>query len=361
MLAPFHLALRINQYDFYSRNSQQALLKVTLTLGQTWSAIGFSTSHAVGDGYVVAQFMRAVSAAYQNLKTEGELSYYYPENTDPTPEDTTAETPWLDRHLPLPSVRVDEVSDPRPVTMRVDLRLSAQQLNQIRTGILALASVAEKPAPLSVQDCLVSTLVVAISHVHREHKELPITRVTTIVNYRGVDPIPRAAACNALVQAVADLPSASSPSSLSFAYDLASSIRQSLLLSRKPEHVQAHIAISGPKFVALANATPPLSMDGSPVPGAMNVNSTRPFDWTSAHFGYEGKARFYHTCSEAPRYVKIFTPNPTLLPDGSWKSHHGAAEVVFYLETHLREPFLREFASLVRELGVEGGPDYLPA
>ncbi|EJD45495.1 hypothetical protein AURDEDRAFT_184740 [Auricularia subglabra TFB-10046 SS5] len=358
VLAPFNLTLQINHWNLYSGKSEEALLRLTLTLGTNWSVVGFSGSHVVGDGYGVALFMRAVSRLYQNLQPEDDIAYSYPPNPETVPAEIEIETPWLDRYLPLPSATKSSTNS-HPKTLRIDLRLSTSQLTQIRKAILALGPAEPGAVSLSLQDCLVSALTVALNRVHAEHNEPLITRATTIVNYRGVEPVPRVAACNALIQAVADLPSTSTPSSPSFAYDLATSIRRSLLLSRNPEHVQATVAVNGNKFAAPANATPQLSLDFSSVSGALNVNSTRPFDWTKAHFGYEGQARFFHTCSDAARYIKIFTPNPTLLPDGTWKSNQGAAEVVFYLEPHLREPFMHEFVNVMRDFGVEGGPEYV--
>ena len=81
-----------------------------------------------------------------------------------------------------------------------------------------------------------------------------------------------------------------------------------------------------------------------------------------AHFGYAGRARFYHTLPRAARYVKIFTPNPTLLADGAtWRANAGGAEVVFYIEPHMREDFKTAFSQMMAGFGVEGGVDYVEA
>ena len=74
------------------------------------------------------------------------------------------------------------------------------------------------------------------------------------------------------------------------------------------------------------------------------------FDWTSAHFGYSSKTRFFHTILEEPRWVKIVQPNPTLASDGSWAQHSGSAEVTLYIlkgcETSLGLSISTELAAL---------------
>lgn len=78
------------------------------------------------------------------------------------------------------------------------------------------------------------------------------------------------------------------------------------------------------------------------------------FDWTAAHFGYPGRARFYHTVLASPRYVKIFTPNPTALADGGWRDNRGAAEVTFYLLREQKPAFERELRARCCALGLSG-------
>lgn len=78
------------------------------------------------------------------------------------------------------------------------------------------------------------------------------------------------------------------------------------------------------------------------------------FNWTAAHFGYPGRARFYNTDLNAPRYVKIFKPNPTALADGAWRDNRGAAEVTLYLRCEQKPGFERELRAQCHALGLSG-------
>jgi hypothetical protein len=62
-----------------------------------------------------------------------------------------------------------------------------------------------------------------------------------------------------------------------------------------------------------------------------------------------------------PRYVKIFPPNPTLLPDGkTWEVHDGDAEVNFFLGTEgLKEKFEKKLQCNARSLGMPGEVEFV--
>jgi hypothetical protein len=77
------------------------------------------------------------------------------------------------------------------------------------------------------------------------------------------------------------------------------------------------------------------------------------FDWTSAHFGYPNQTRFYHTNDPVPRYIEIYTPNPTLLPDGkTWEVHSWGAEVTLYVAEDVKERFEKILQCNARCLGM---------
>ena len=82
------------------------------------------------------------------------------------------------------------------------------------------------------------------------------------------------------------------------------------------------------------------------------------FDWTSAHFGYPGKTRFFHTLLDEPRYVKMFQPNPTRLPDGTWQTHPGDIEIAFYVHREIVPAFVESFSSEAHALGVQGDIEF---
>jgi hypothetical protein len=84
------------------------------------------------------------------------------------------------------------------------------------------------------------------------------------------------------------------------------------------------------------------------------------FDWTSAHFGYPNQTRFYHTNFPTPRYVKIFTPNPTLSPDGkTWEVHYEDAEVTFFLAENVKKRFEKILQDNARDLGMLGEVEFV--
>jgi hypothetical protein len=57
--------------------------------------------------------------------------------------------------------------------------------------------------------------------------------------------------------------------------------------------------------------------------------------------------------------MKIFTPNPTLFPDGTWKDNTDAAEIVFYLQPHVVLRFVDVLRSRARELGIKGEIEFV--
>jgi hypothetical protein len=84
------------------------------------------------------------------------------------------------------------------------------------------------------------------------------------------------------------------------------------------------------------------------------------FDWISAHFGYPNKTRFHHDNPSIPRYFKIFTPNPTLLPDGkTWEVRCGDVEVTFYLAEDIKERFEKILQNNARCLGMPGEVEFV--
>ncbi|EJD45496.1 hypothetical protein AURDEDRAFT_165359 [Auricularia subglabra TFB-10046 SS5] len=363
--APFNLVRHLDHASL-SGTSDSPLLRVTLTLGpdSRWSVVGFSAAHVAGDGWIAAAFMRAVSRLYLGLDLEPDqhicYDYRLPAPIASHPDDTIP-TPWVDNFLHMSIAERKE----RPATIRIDLRMSAAQLSELRDGVMALRPVDDLYLRLSKQDCLISVLGLALSRALNSFGEVPISRATVAFNYRGVGSVPPTLAGNVLVQAVADVPphisSDATAPMLPYAYALAASIRRAFRLCRDPQYTLANAAICGKKFARAATTTPPMLLDFAPRPGVLNVNSSRPFAWTSAHFGFKGQARFFHTTSDAPRYAKIFTPNPTPLPDGSWRTNDGGAEVVLYVEPHLRSSFVQGLSAVVRELGVQGEVEFVAA
>ena len=85
------------------------------------------------------------------------------------------------------------------------------------------------------------------------------------------------------------------------------------------------------------------------------------FDWTSAHFGFPGQARFYHTVDlDEPQVVKIFAPNPTRLPDGSWDARpKDDVEMTFFVYKEQKAAFMELFTEQARGLGLTGDIEWV--
>lgn len=78
------------------------------------------------------------------------------------------------------------------------------------------------------------------------------------------------------------------------------------------------------------------------------------FDWTSAHFGYPGRTRFFHTVLDGPRYVKFFEPNPVFQQDGTWKSRCGDVEITLHVDDYVHTQFKKMLLEELQRLGVSG-------
>jgi hypothetical protein len=160
-------------------------------------------------------------------------------------------------------------------------------------------------------------------------------------------------------------------------YTIALRVRKALIKIRDPGYAAAYVAANARKSQEAIDAE--LAQDFIPRPGYMAVNSTwrcvpfgcrdvvvcqsvpsmHSFDWTSAHFGYPGQTRFFHTLLDEPRYVKIFQPNPMKLSDGSWRTRTGDAEISFYLHKVVKDAFVDIFKAETRALEVSGEIEFV--
>lgn len=91
---------------------------------------------------------------------------------------------------------------------------------------------------------------------------------------------------------------------------------------------------------------------------SMLISSTS-FDWTSAHFGYPGKTRFFHTVLDGPRYVKMFEPNPTRQPDGTWTTRRGDVEITLHVDEEACARFKELIVQEAHNLGVVGEIEFV--
>ncbi len=85
-------------------------------------------------------------------------------------------------------------------------------------------------------------------------------------------------------------------------------------------------------------------------------NIKRRFNWHSSHFGYPNQTQFHHTLMTVPRFIKIFQPNPYLVPDsGSWRSFTpDDAEVSVCVPLAVRSQFEQVLKDELNGLGIPG-------
>lgn len=196
---------------------------------------------------------------------------------------------------------------------------------------------------------------------------------------RGTGDIQPSVAGNALIWATA----APLPGSTDLRAT-AQGIRASVLAGRDADFVDAFTAAVGERNRQVCAADH--ALDVAPEPGSMTVNSSMRyavmprtlsttsendsqsidclprFDWTSAHFGYPGQTRFYHTAPRFARYVKIFKANPDVphVPGAPWRSRTDDAEVALAVSSvAVKDKFRRILSSELRSLGVSGAVEWV--
>jgi hypothetical protein len=189
------------------------------------------------------------------------------------------------------------------------------------------------------------------------------------------------AACNAiLLVSIEPFPQFADKSTIHAIMAIMTQIRASLTRFRDVDSLSAYFAqdtafMKQPSFIELT-----LELT-TPQPGYIIVNSTWrygfftcillgsraypcvrdiSFDWTSAHFGYPNQTRFHQCTRLVPRYVRIYTPNPILLPDGkTWESRSGDFEATFCVVKDVKERFEKVLKDNVRELEMPGDVEFV--
>lgn len=345
-------------------SANRALLRITLTrftkIGET--ALTFSCAHAAADGWASYKFIHTVSEKYQDINVPT-TTFTHERPPQPTITPNSGAQLWT-----LSPGRVGPYavgvfpsdtpprSDEAPVR-RFDFRFTASQLAQLRNAVQEMPPHnSEEILRLSAQDALVA--VVTASHNLADTSGPKIQCIYTIFNHRGVDPWPKNVTGNAIVNPLVELEPETEDSPMTNLYSVASAVRRSLIRCRDPEHIAAHVAAYGNIMKATADRGGYIGYMS--YPGILVVNSMRRLDWTSAHFGFPGQARFYQTMPHmSPRYLKLFSPNPTILADGTTISNEGGVEGMFYIRPALHGPFARALQQVTKELGMDGEVEFV--
>ncbi|GJE85414.1 hypothetical protein PsYK624_014930 [Phanerochaete sordida] len=353
---PFTLAKPVNVMKYLEHGNDEPLLRMTITrFTKTGSTcVGLCASHLIGDGFVARTFLRLLSQNYQGLAP-----------LDPPPSYTTP--------APVPFNAADYGAIPHPdyayfyplrgvpphlvpggkKPVRVDIRLTAAQIAELRAGVLEQCT--ERDAPrLSRQDVLVALLAYCLSKADPDNP--PIQHICTIVMSRGIPPRPMSSIGNALMWAMTD---AAENHASDTVFSIAQRIRRALLKYRDPAYAAAYDAAHAPLALRAINAE--LAQDFVQRPGHMLVNSSWRFDWTSAHFGFPGQTRFYHTVDlDEPQVLKMFAPNPTRLTDGGWYTRSkDDVEMTFFVHKEQKGAFVELFTAQARNLGLTGDIEWV--
>ncbi|KAI0685145.1 hypothetical protein BC835DRAFT_547471, partial [Cytidiella melzeri] len=349
--SPWTLTKGIDFVKYLDYDCDEPLMRVTITrytkTGST--SIGLSGTHALGDGFVMLQFVRLLSQHYQGLQPLDPPPRYDNERYRPSSADMEEygeiPIPDLDHVYPLretaPHNRPERIKPEQ-----LSIRMTAFQVRQLHKNVQTQVRELEPQLALSRQDVLVALLVYCISHA--EAKLPAIQHISNLIMTRGIGSKPSHSAGNAILWTVAQ---PAEDFAIESVATIAARIRKALLRARQPGYVAAFDALREQKLVQITNAE--LGQDFLTRPGHMIVNSTWKFDWTSAHFGFPDKTRFFHTLITGPRFVKIFRPNPTLLQDGTWRaSSPDDAEITFFIAKESSERFKDLFKQEVQAWGL---------
>ncbi|KAI0765761.1 hypothetical protein BC629DRAFT_908570 [Irpex lacteus] len=349
--APWTLTNGVDIVRYLDHGPTEPVMKITITrFTKTGSTcVGLSAMHFMGDAHVILHFARTLSQYYQGL-----------EPVDPPPsythERSSLDSINLDAYanIPLPGIKhlypmretPPHYHPERVQPVKLTLRLLASQIKQAHAVAQAEIRKNNPKAFLSRQDVLVGLLAYSLSHA--EPDIAPVQHITSLFMTRGIGSKPSHTIGNALLW----IPTEPAPDfSSETVATIALRVRQSLLRARDPDYVAAFDALHAQKLEEVGNAE--LGQDFLMRPGDMVINSTWKFDWLSAHFGYPGRTRFYHTLINGPRFIKFFRPNPTLLPDGTWRSSSpDDVEIDLYLPREVKERFKEIVGQEFQKLGV---------
>ncbi|KAI0765762.1 hypothetical protein BC629DRAFT_1540223 [Irpex lacteus] len=348
---PWTLTEAVDIVKYLDHGLTEPVMKVTIIrftkTGST--SIGLSAMHFMGDGFVMLHFARTLSQYYQGLTP-----------LDPPPDYTykrvslNSVDPKTLTDIPLPDIKhvysmreTAPHNDPIRLTpVQLTLRLKAAQIKRMHAAAQEKIQQKDPKAFLSRQDVLAALIAYSLSHAEPDIP--PVQNIISILMTRGIGSKPSHTPGNALLW----VPTESAPDFASETVaTIALRVRQSMSRAKDPVYVAAYDTIHARKLEANGNAE--LGHDFLMRPGDMVINSTWKFDWFSVHFGYPGKTRFYHTLINGPRFVKFFRPNPTVLPDGTWRySSLDDVEIDLFLPKEVRERFEKIIILETRKLGV---------
>lgn len=352
---PWTLTQGVNIVKYLDYDSDEPLLKATvIRFTKTGStSVGLSSSHLIGDGFVVYSFLRLLSQNYQGLEPLDPPPSYAQPPRYPFNQADYGEIPAPDfAHFYSLRGVPPHLEPGRTKPVRVDFRLTAAQVAELQRGVLAQCPDGALPV-LSRQDVLIALIAYCTSKA--DPASPPVQHISNICMTRGIPYRPKNSIGNALLWAMTDAADDFEKETL---FSIALRVRKALIRARDPAYAAAYDASHETKAIEAINNE--LAQDFIQRPGYMVVNSTWRFDWTSPHFGFPDQVRFYHTLLDEPRFVKMFRPNPTRQPDGTWGVRpKDDVEITFYIYKEFRAMFMELFTAQTKALGMSGNVEWV--
>jgi len=287
------------------------LLRLKLSVAANETAIGVSWHHTLGDATVLLRFMYSISQSYQDLEIPRPF---------PILERHDFATPSWDmtqRFLPL----MPHLAQMQPVSAlgalysemnkdstRIQYRVTFVKLRRLRDRVAAeLSSTNIRP---SIQDCLTSYIVTVITRCSGTQ----IRFITNAASYRNTQfPFVDDNVAGNAIFIIPALLDDISDSGKNLA-GIAKAIRISIEQCRTLDFVAGYMSVASEQMLIAANSGRSMFF-GTP-PDCFSVNSNLSLDWTSAHFGYPERTRFF-TAGVNTRYMRVFRANPSVSETGA--------------------------------------------
>ncbi|KAJ7617263.1 hypothetical protein FB45DRAFT_1063761 [Roridomyces roridus] len=327
-------------------------VRVTYCRKSNETYIGWSSSHMLGDGEFVYQFLYAWSQYYQGKALLFGAPTYEKYRTAPTPElnDNPATAEFVERYLqhlktlyPMDKW-MGMVGDVIGSTSQVDMMFSAHQIAQFRA--VADMHPGRKGTHASAQDAVSAYLITTLNRV----LPTPIIKVSSMLSYRGIkNPtdlkaddwrIPGGLALgNAIFQAFTPTLPAEQTSSIGA---VALAIRQSLKDTRKYDHVKRIVAVSEP--IWMRQSTEQKEHKFWSDDGTFVINSMPKVNLNQLHFGYGPERTRVVLYGAFAGYARFFQAPPVKLPNGDWEANDGAMVMCVRVPTEVKDKFLARIA-----------------
>ncbi|KAJ7617221.1 hypothetical protein FB45DRAFT_1104464 [Roridomyces roridus] len=328
-------------------------LKVTYCPKTNESSLGWSSSHMLGDGEFVFQFLCAWSQYYQ-----GKHPFFgrptYEKFRDPTPAEHNDGNPstaaFIDRHLPhlkelYPKDKWAEMMGSAfATTTHVDLLFSPQQIIQLRAvANLWPGNAGERT---SANDAVAGYVVATLNRCLKT----PIKTIGSLLSYRGVkNPdvlkpgewrVPGLLAVgNPLFFVRTPTLSVHEASSIGA---LALAIRNSLKDARNYEHVKRVVAVSEPIWMRQsAEGVEHKFWDDN----TLLVNTMSRSDFSLQNFGFARDQVRTHCYNDIPGYIRCFKAPPIRQADGTWNANVDALWLFTRVPTEIHERFMAMVAA----------------